>query len=653
MSDASRVERSRASFAKQFPELMARLERAGSKRSSAVIEGGVAVDLVVDERRVYGGDAQQFTRQQVAAFIEKPLRIVVQRPSSAGLVSEISLRFVKETTRWIEAEGLAEIQRLPVGSPTFLVVFGLGLGHHIDALARQTGARWLIIAEPLVEFFQHSFATVDWEKLLDEFVARGGGVSIVSEIDPGAMVKEIVRLMALQGIPYADGSWLFTHYPLWAFGEARKRLYEALEFAFINRGFFEDELRMMNNAVENFATRSFWLLEGKPRLRRSETAVVVGAGPSLDEGFDALRRLRDRIVMFSAGTALRPLLRNGFVPDYHCELENVESSYEVLREAAKFGDLSKITLVASATVDPRISPLFRDTIFYFRDSVSSTAMVGQNFQLVPFTAPTCVNTALSTAAFMGFTEFLLFGTDCGVRPGGSNHASGTVYDDIESWREHDSKHRYPLEIEGNFGGIANTDWVYDACRLMLAHLIRSFGLNITNCSDGAFIPGTQPCVPESVDVANGPVDRAAFRAALERSMRRFAPAEIVASIDFAELAAKSRTLVAELDGMLEELAAGEPDFAAVYRAVCSFLDAAKNKYNRTEVIPIGTLRALPRIAMYFGYRLVDAAQRRRFYDLFISEFRTVLATMDKCMGEHFARLGVLARPARESIRAAS
>jgi hypothetical protein len=652
VSDASRAERSRAAFAKQFPQLTARLARAGTMGSSAVIEAGVAVDIIVDERRIYGGDARQFTRKQVAAFIEKPLRVVMQRPDSAGLISEIGLGFTHEVGRWLKAEGLDEIQRMPSDSPTFLVVFGLGLGHHIDELVRHTKARWLIIAEPLVEFFQHSFATVDWQELFDEFAARGGGVQIVSEIDPGAMVKEIVGLMADQGIPYADGSWIFTHYPLWAFSEARKRLYEALEFAFINRGFFEDELRMMDNAVENFAARSFWLLEGKPRRKRPETAVVVGAGPSLDEGFDALRRLRDRIVLFSAGTALRPLLRNGFVPDYHCELENVATSYDAVCEAAKFGDLSKITLVASATVDPRIPPLFGDIIFYFRDSVSSTAMVGRDYQLVPFTAPTCVNTALSTAAFMGFTEFLLFGTDCGVRPGASNHASGTVYDDIESWRKHDSTHRYPLEIEGNFGGIANTDWVYDACRLMAAHLIRTFDLHITNCSDGAFIPGTLPCVPESVDVPNGPVDRAAFRAALERSMRRFAPAEILAPLDFAEFAAKSQELIADLRAALDALPTDASDFNAVFRAVGAFTGAAKNRYRRTEVIPVGTLRGLPRIAMFFGYRLSDKAQRQRFYDLFMAGFHAVLTEMDERMVAHFARLGALARPERQSAFAA-
>ena len=45
-------------------------------------------------------------------------------------------------------------------------------------------------------------------------------------------------------------------------------------------------------------------------------------------------------MLFSAGTALRPLLRNGFVPDFHCELENVLATVDALKEAGKYGDLS-------------------------------------------------------------------------------------------------------------------------------------------------------------------------------------------------------------------------------------------------------------------------------------------------------------------------
>jgi hypothetical protein len=86
----------------------------------------------------------------------------------------------------------------------------------------------------------------------------------------------------------------------------------AAGFAYINRGFFEDELLLMTNAVTNFSACSF-LAAG----RQAAASPPGDCGhrrrrPSLDEAIETLRRIRDRVILISAGTALRPLLRNGF-----------------------------------------------------------------------------------------------------------------------------------------------------------------------------------------------------------------------------------------------------------------------------------------------------------------------------------------------------
>jgi hypothetical protein len=434
--------------------------------------------------------------------------------------------------------------------------------------------------------------------------------------------------MTAQGIPYVDGSYVFTHYPLWAFSEGRNRLYEAVEFAFINRGFFEDELKMMTNAVTNFAAAPFWLIEGRPRLHRPELAVVVGAGPSLDECLPRLREIRDRVVLFSAGTALRPLLRQGFVPDFHCELENVPATVEALAEAAKYGDLSQVTLFASATVDPRIPLLFRETIYFFRDSVSSTQILGEKHLPIAGATPTCVNMALSMAAFLGFTDMALLGADCGIRPGSEDHAKDTVYRDVGVFqKEGDTDRRYPVEVEGNFGGIARTNWIYDSCRLMLAEVIQLRSLNVVNASDGAIIPGAVPRVVEAIAPAGPAIDRAAMIAALKRSLNEITPAAIFGEIDLAETARQADRLYVDLDRLLDKLGSGAPDFAAVYRAVAGFVTEASTRYGHTEAICTGTLTALPRIAMFFGFRVADAAARADLFSLFIKEFKTTIQEM--------------------------
>jgi hypothetical protein len=619
--------RSREAFAKRFPQLMLSIEAVGSAEVTTVRKDGEAVDLSVDGKLVYGRDARPCAQEQVDEFMKKPLRFFMERLDLSGVVTPVGQRLMKELEKEFLGQETLEVSTHPTDSPTFLIVFGLGLGYHLQELTRRTQARWLILVEPMLPFFEPSFGIVDWADLLEQYRARGGDVFVIAETDPQRIVAAIATFMSRFGIPYADGSWVFTHYSFWSFAEARNRLHEAVEFSFTNRGFFEDELVMMRNATENFAAHDFRLLDGRPRLQRRETAAIVGAGPSLDSCIDAIKRYRDRLVLFSGGTALRALLRNGIVPDFHCELENVPGVYDVLMETQKVGDLSRITLISSATVDPRVPALFSDAIFYFRDSISSTQILGGKHRIIDGTSPTCVNLALNSAVVMGFTEYVLFGTDCGTRPGSLRHASGTVYSEVGVYESGNIVQGPVMQAEGNFGGVVNTESVYDWCRRMLSAAIKHYRLNVQNCSDGALIAGARPRVPASLAVATPIVNHASFKAEITRRLQRYRAGEMLEEADFATIIEKTRNMFTDLDALLAELQDGEADFGAVYDRLVKFVAEAGARYARTESMISGSLQGLPRIAMFYGYRIDDAAKRRRFFELFMAEFRAIVAYM--------------------------
>jgi hypothetical protein len=635
VSDREFAEHSRAAFATRFPGGAAELDAIEAPATSVVMEDGVAVDVVVADAQLYGGDAVGFAEEQVTAFMKKPLRLFMENPGSAGLVSEICVRLLNALKDELTERGMTEIERHPSGNPTFLIVFGLGLGHHVMELVRRTEARWLVIVEPTLELIKHSFQALDWAALIEELEARDGAVYLVTDPDPAKMVAGIVAQVGKHGVPFIDGAWVFTHYPLWSFAEARTKLHQAVQYAFVNRGFFEDEITMMSNAVANFTAAPHWLIEGKPRLQRPETAVIVGAGPSLDESLATLHRIRDRVVLFSGGTSLRPLLRNGLVPDFHCELENIPLVVDVLKEAGKHGDLSQIRLIASATVDPRVPPMFREALFYFRDSVSSTMLLAHGLRVLQGAAPTCVNTAMAAAISLGFTEIALMGTDCGTRVGGRDHASGTVY----SGGLVKARDNFPIEVEGNFGGVAKTDWVYDACRRMLGEAIKVYGLSPINCSDGALIPGARPVVPEAVEIVAPAVDHEALIGDLKHALIAFEPAEILRDRDFADMADDTKDLYRELREILAGFEPEGADFAGVYRAIREFLGEAPKKFREADSMSSGTLFALPRIGMFYGYRVKAGDTRRAMFEVFLRETRAIIDQMEKETLDLFGRLG--------------
>lgn len=623
MSDESHTRRSHEAFATLFPA-HASIAADEELLSSIVFRDGVAADIKMGERLFYGGDAREIAASQTKEFLDRPLRMVMDNFNEAGLLTPLCAKLVNRLLKEMEGTEL----RVPKEKSTFLVVFGLGLGYHLPELIRATRARWVILVEPFAELVALARDFVDWSEIAALLDERDGAIHLVTDLDPTQMASGISYWISRHGASYIDGTWVFTHYPLWAFTEGRNQLLAEADNMFAQCGFFEDELKMSRNVAGNFSTRPIWLLNAERRPQRRETAVVVGAGPSLDEAIDRLKEIRDRVVLFSAGTSLRPLLRNGIVPDFHCELENGPEVLDVLQEAGKHGDLSQITLIASLSLDPRISTLFKDAVFFFRENSSGTALFQGKYRPIRGAVPTCVNTAVSAASFLGFTELVLFGTDCGVRPGKSDHAEGTVYRDL--WKNRpDIVRHYPMEIEGNFGGVAMTNWVLDSCRRMMSTAIARFGLSVVNCSDGALIPGATPKVPEAIEIAAGPIDRERLFAELKKSMVALEPGELLASFDVSAIREKNKALFRDLKEVVDRFDADAPDFTGVHQALVAFEAAAEEKYAEIFRISEGTVLAQSRIGMYCGSRITDEDLRRRVNKIFLETLRASFEEMER------------------------
>ena len=106
-------------------------------------------------------------------------------------------------------------------------------------------------------------------------------------------------------------------------------------------------------------------------------------------------------------------------------------------------------------------------------------------------------------------------------------------------------------------------------------------------------------------------------------------------------------MFADLDSMLEKFGKGEPNFAAVYTAMTSLLADSGTRFGDAESIICGALTALPRIAMFFGFRVADTALRAELFSLFIKEFRTTSKAMKEATKKLFERLTALAAVSRE------
>ena len=94
-------------------------------------------------------------------------------------------------------------------------------------------------------------------------------------------------------------------------------------------------------------------------------AIVVGAGPSLDENLPALRELQDRAIIIGADTTLRPLTKGGVRPHI---LVGVDPGELNAKHLAGVADVDDIHLVAEGSLNPIAFEGFADRTFVFKVS---------------------------------------------------------------------------------------------------------------------------------------------------------------------------------------------------------------------------------------------------------------------------------------------
>ena len=149
-------------------------------------EDGVA-DTVFNDQYFYNKKTEQYVADQLRAFWKKP----PQRPS----MKEPPRRSTSTTLRngkflhnlLLRSTELGmEFAPRPVTEETyFLLIFGVGLGGHIDPLVERVNCHVLILVEPSLEFIYHSLEVYDWTALFERFEERNGRVKYPGRQQPG------------------------------------------------------------------------------------------------------------------------------------------------------------------------------------------------------------------------------------------------------------------------------------------------------------------------------------------------------------------------------------------------------------------------------------------------------------------------------------
>ena len=620
------IERNKEAFLKHHPGVWAALDRLGKTISSLVVEGGAVTNIDLGDIRLYPEAAAGWSENQLQEHLQNPDRVGFENPAHCNL-SPVSRRLLQDINRYFETHPPEKIEDYPVADAGFGYIFGVGLGFHLPGLTAQSRCRYLVIIEPIPEFIIHSMAAIDWKGIFEDAAEAGMEIHFLLGKEPEATIIEIERLIITKGQTFLDGSYAYIHYYSWPIKETRKILNERLKTYYASRGYFEDEVLMMSNTYSNFRRWPSHIISRKGHLEQDMPLFIVGSGPSFDKDLPYIKKWRDRAIVFSCGTSLGILLKNGIRPDLHVENENTPQLVSNLRDFHDEYGFDGITLVASTTVNPDIGELFGKRWFYFRSHLSSSALLNGSVKVLVGAAPLVSNAAFAVVTTLGFKNVYLFGIDCGRKPEQGHHSRDAVYyqDDYDNYLEGESLELLETEftrlVPGNFGGQVLTAWYLDMSRVSLSGLRRLSGIELINCSDGARIEGAKPKAAASIELAYPPGRQKTVLSRLEEQLKFFNPGEFLESTNLQFHADACDNFVEAFRELMDRALEEDRSFWELEQRLIEFRN--ENVFEMKGVLSIigGTYTSMIRLGAFGGNRIPDDRTRVKFLRFFIAGYR--------------------------------
>ncbi len=257
--------------------------------------------------------------------------------------------------------------------PGLALIFGLGLGYHLEVLRlRYPGIRFLVF-EPVPEL-------INIYELHKAF--KGGQPPVVV-----SEWREFEEAVTTELVYNPDQGVIMLGPP--GFTALAPEMFQAfVDFSgqeLLRRSVIDKTRHELNNAfLGNLAHNvpslmglaDLMVLQGRLPAR---PAFIVGAGPSLDRNVEFLRNIGPRGVVLAASTALKPLLARGVSPDVVLVLEASDtSSYLSLSQAERevMGPHTILALASSCHPNHFKVPGFNQAVFHLSAGVAQTFGTG-------------------------------------------------------------------------------------------------------------------------------------------------------------------------------------------------------------------------------------------------------------------------------------
>lgn len=445
---------------------------------------------------LYPSEVYDSVRRQFNQFVQNPDKVNSQAVDIGDEVEgkNFHITFLKRTQEMSPIYGVKKgvYNKLKLGAkeiPIFMV-FGLGIGYHLEMILNTYEIKRLILVEQDWELFKASLYIMNWGQVFKYFsISNERGLYIILEQTPEKAASKIVQEVRDTNPIFMNNAVTLHHYQAPFFKVMINRLRSEINLITSGWGYFDDELSTLEQTMANVWQRL--PIFSHLKQVRGKTAFIAAAGPSLDKALDFLHEHRECGVLFSCGTALRSLYKAGIRPDFHVTIERTYPPYKALIQGLPAEYLRNIPIIAPSRIYPGIFELTNTPLMYAKLPDAGGGVFHSNIPRIPYDNPTVTNGALTMAVALGFEEIVLMGVDFGSKDPKHHHSQGTVY--YEKGQEfYTQKAKYPLKMEGYEGEDVYTSRTLFWSKRSAEEVIQACqDINFLNFSDGAMIEGAE------------------------------------------------------------------------------------------------------------------------------------------------------------------
>ncbi len=389
-----------------------------------------------------------------------------------------------------------------------IVIFGIGLGYHIEMLVNKKRFTHITIIENDIKVFKASLYSIKWDEILKFLGDKGSRTKSITFLINDTTNDEIdfesqIKTQCYRMYPSISLSTIiYNHY---ADESTYKKLKDIVnQFSVHIKMVYErvgPEAHRLLNANENTRNnRKIINFEKSKLIGKKSKIAIIGAGPSLDIYADVLINNLDQFFIISAGSALSSILEMGITPDLHFELEYQKLATELLEHLNKSHDLSKIPLVCTYEAHPIYTRLFKSVNMFVPETSELSGEFDSEY-ILRKGGVTCTNGATAFASRLSNNDIYLFGVDFAntnnqhhskTNISQSNNLPGNLHRLNESLNAQ-------LIVESTKGEKIATRVALNSARLAMIELMTMIDNKVFNCSHGAHIKGTTALMTEELD----------------------------------------------------------------------------------------------------------------------------------------------------------